>query len=64
MEVLHDKALVNNVLYMFTFPIHVELVILLKYGMKRFPLNHLLSESTSRFALNICGEIYHDTHIG
>ena len=46
MEVLHDKALVNNVLYMFTFPIHVELVILLKYGMKRFPLNHLLSEST------------------
>ena len=67
MEVLHDKALVNNVLYMFTFPIHVELVILLKYGMKRFPLNHLLSVSliiqVSRFALNISGEIYYDTNI-
>ena len=50
MEVLHDKALVNNVKYMFTFPLHVELVILLKYGMKRFP--------------SISGEIYHDTNIG
>ena len=24
---------------MFTFPLHVELVILLKYGIKRFPLS-------------------------
>ena len=51
---------------MFTFPLHVELVILLKYGIKRFPLNHLPSESLiiSRFALNIPGVIYLDTNIG
>ena len=48
---------------MFTFLLHVELVILLKYGIKRFPLNHLPSES-SRFALNIPGVIYLDTNIG
>ena len=43
---------------MFTFLLHVELVILLKYGIKRFPLNHLPSE------LNIPGVIYLDTNIG
>ena len=53
---------------MFIFPLHVELVILLKYGIKRFPLNHLPSESliiqASRFALNVPGVIYLDTNIG
>ena len=53
---------------MFTFLLHVELVILLKYGIKRFPLNHLPSESliiqASRFALNVPGVIYLDTNIG